>query len=325
MNSKLSSFGVDKLSIALSWAEQDALEAFLDNNFGIRYRERCDVADELSEETMYLLDDLSFRRQSDDQEVVREAEREFWAYIAHDPMSGLIHSGRRPHILDAAAYLTVLAKAFDKPEILDVGCNVGYHSLWLAKNANASVVGIDGSKAAIEYARARRSGLGLNEQCQFVHGRYPDILDTSKSFDIIFSSDGGIRCTCQAEPVLQTLNEGGVFVWIGPGIARQHVEKSLTAAGLRLLWVDVIGGWTGDEFSANTVLVCEPGSPAQVPTDFEEVSKAVWEELGFQDYCNKNGRPEPDKTLSHFRTHCTYDRRPTTKKRSLKRRKRRKR
>ena len=70
------------------------------------------------------------------------------------PYAGWIHSLKRAYILDAAAALTALVERLDiRGPALDVGCHVGYHTLWLAKHCGLAVTGIDTSKQSVALAK----------------------------------------------------------------------------------------------------------------------------------------------------------------------------
>ncbi|MFH4511539.1 class I SAM-dependent methyltransferase [Vibrio alginolyticus] len=77
-----------------------------------------------------------------------------------------------------------------KPKrILDLGCGSGGLSVWLAKEFGCTVVGLDRSFAAIQFARERTEKQGLCEKVSFEVASFDDIKKLEGNFDMVVSID----------------------------------------------------------------------------------------------------------------------------------------
>jgi SAM-dependent methyltransferase len=76
---------------------------------------------------------------------------------ASDPWRAWWHSTRRAWLLDSlsfcSAIISDISKKKDSLEVIDVGCNVGIHSNFLAQNHRIELTGIDNSEVAIDTAQ----------------------------------------------------------------------------------------------------------------------------------------------------------------------------
>ena len=74
--------------------------------------------------------------------------------------------------------------------LADLGCGMGGPGLWIARETQAHVVGIDISTVALDHARARARAVGMSQHAQYAQGAFADTgLDTA-------SVDGAISCRC---------------------------------------------------------------------------------------------------------------------------------
>ncbi len=306
---------IDKTSLALTWDEMDALSSFLSENFGIAFlgghsdiwqlvTERCGrrVADE------YMA--LNDARAYGDARTQADATKRFYDLIAkNEGLLGVTHSQKWPFILDAAAYLSALAKAAGIADgsFLDIGCHAGYHALWLASSLGMSGAGMDLSKAAVRLARSKGKALGLTpERVTFDQGDFAQTKPAPAT--LVFSVDGGVWLKARSlERGKAAATDDGLVVWIGAagGVTADDLRAALSDAGLELVLADVLGGWDGNQYGANTVLVLRPGADPGVPDDLFDQAEAIWND-GFKQYANTEGTPTNEKTISFFRTTATY-------------------
>ena len=64
--------------------------------------------------------------------------------------------------------------------LADLGCGMGGPGLWIARETQAHVVGIDISTVALDPARARALAFGMSERAQYAQGAFDDTgLDTA--------------------------------------------------------------------------------------------------------------------------------------------------
>jgi 2-polyprenyl-3-methyl-5-hydroxy-6-metoxy-1,4-benzoquinol methylase len=131
-----------------------------------------------------------------------------------------------------------------KPKrVLDLGCGSGGLSIWLAKVCGCTVVGLDRSFAAIEFARERAEKQGLCEKVSFEVASFEDIKKLAGSFDMVVSIDAlpFAKDECSVLTDLhQCLNKGGQLVFTtraplddSPKFNRlgKAWSKALTASG----------------------------------------------------------------------------------------------
>ena len=310
----VSNLRTNKAQIALPWADMERLETFLKKSFGIKklpdnydllaaIRDACgnDVA-----EKYHVLNERHLQ-------VSHPCERSqtksaFYDLISTDPLLGLVHSTRWPYILDGAAYLTALIRALgiDGP-FIDVGCDAGYHALWLVMECGLSGRGVDISQDAVRYARKCSAGFGVSPErllfdSQTIRERTP-----VGGYALVYSINGPITLARRSfEEVSNILGNGGVFVWVGQVTEYEgkRIRDDLTKAGMTLLFGDVIGGWDGKAFLARVVLVIAGGTESCGSEDVTIEIDSVWK--GFADYCNTDGRMGSEKTLSKYRSWLTY-------------------
>src|SRR3972149_12137544 len=58
--------------------------------------------------------------------------------------------------------------------LVDLGCGMAGPALWMARETGARLIGIDGSRVAVEKATARAAKLGLAAQARFAVGAFAD-------------------------------------------------------------------------------------------------------------------------------------------------------
>jgi tellurite methyltransferase len=98
--------------------------------------------------------------------------------------------------------------------VLDVGCGIGRHALFLAREG-FSVVGIDASPSALDSARARATTAGVAVDYRF--GSFYELPFPTESFgavvawNVIYHGDGAIAAQAVAE-IHRVLRPRGLYV-----------------------------------------------------------------------------------------------------------------
>ncbi len=120
---------------------------------------------------------------------------------------------------------------------VDLGCGMAGPALWMAKETQAKLVGMDASHVATELASARAKDLGLGELARFVVGSFSDTGLESGSLDGAMSEDalqyGPDKEAAMAEAA-RILRPGGRFVFT------VFELDSETAKDLPILGVDIV-------------------------------------------------------------------------------------
>ncbi len=104
-----------------------------------------------------------------------------------------------------------------KPKrILDLGCGSGGLSIWLAKEFDCTVVGLDRSVAAIQFAKNRAEKHDLTKMVTFEVASFDDIRKLSGGFDMVISVDA-LPFASDEDAVLsdvyRCLNKGGQLIF----------------------------------------------------------------------------------------------------------------
>jgi ubiquinone/menaquinone biosynthesis C-methylase UbiE len=73
--------------------------------------------------------------------------------------------------------------------LVDLGCGIAGPALWVARETQARLTGIDGAPAAAEYASARAAELGLADRARFVVGWFAATGLEADSADGVMSED----------------------------------------------------------------------------------------------------------------------------------------
>lgn len=99
---------------------------------------------------------------------------------------------------------------------VDLGCGMAGPALWMAKETQTNLVGVDASRVAIEQASARAGRLGLADQARFVVGRFADTGLEAASVDGAMSEDALQYAPDKAAAMAEAariLRPGGRFVF----------------------------------------------------------------------------------------------------------------
>ena len=107
---------------------------------------------------------------------------------ASDPWRAWWHSTRRAWLLDSLSFCSIIISNASKKKntlkVIDVGCNVGIHSNYLAENHLIDITGIDISDAAIDTAKKFNKSKNVNFQTQSI-----DKLSSENQWDVAIAID----------------------------------------------------------------------------------------------------------------------------------------
>ncbi len=124
--------------------------------------------------------------------------------------------------------------------LVDLGCGMAGPALWMARETQASVIGIDASRVATEHAGARAKALGLDGRTRFVVGSYAATGLEAGSVDGAMSEDA-IQYAPDKQAAMseaaRILRQGGRFVFTVYELDRER------AADLPILGTDPVGDY----------------------------------------------------------------------------------
>ena len=125
---------------------------------------------------------------------------------------GLHHAGAPQMQLVAA-----LARAANVERALDLGCGLGYSTLWIATaiGETGSVVGIDDDPEHTARATSLAAGAGLDGRVSYVTGRVGDVLPAFDGpFDMIHDDAWFAKAPDHLEIVIALLRPGGLLTMV---------------------------------------------------------------------------------------------------------------
>lgn len=118
----------------------------------------------------------------------------FYKHFWHGSALGLHYgfwdegvSNRKEAIIKENEVLSNLAKMKAGDLVLDAGSGVGGSSIWLAKERNANVVGLNIVNKQLTIGRDLAKRRGLLEDIDFVEGDYHELPFKERSFDVFWS------------------------------------------------------------------------------------------------------------------------------------------
>lgn len=192
------------------------------------------------------------------------------------------------------AELAAHAKLPEKPRVLDVGCGVGGTSVWLAKNLGADATGITISTEQVRMAGENATKAGVTATTRFIEGdgeKLTEILGAAAhgTFDAVWISEALSHFVNKDKffaEALKMLKPGGKLVladWfradscpaalvesqikpieVGmllPSLdAVSHYITLLTAAGLRLVWLEDVSKETAATWDICLSAVTNPST-----------------------------------------------------------------
>lgn len=230
-------------------------------------------------------------------------ENEFYDILAQDPLFGLFNSHARTKKLDTVATLTALIQKLDiRGPVLDVGCNVGYMTLWLARHSPVQFVGVDFSQRSIEYARSRALGVGnvRFDTLDYVRRSF------ARKYDLVLCSSGFPDVESSADVlrnIARSLIDGGLCVLAGMLDTDLDYTALKTIAKKHRLgfsFLDKLGGWRAEEFGYdhNDFLVLVKGVDSPLPAKLER-GTVPWDE--FLRYAKSPDVPCEEQSVGYYR------------------------
>ncbi|GAB3431417.1 hypothetical protein GCM10027569_78650 [Flindersiella endophytica] len=124
--------------------------------------------------------------------------------------------------------------------LLDLACGRGGPGMWVAREAGASLLGVDPSSVAVAHARERRALFGMEVRAEFTIGAFGEL----EAAGVADESVDGVLCidSIQFAPdleatladILRALRSGGrlaVTCWEGSFKFPARLGEQLTAAG----------------------------------------------------------------------------------------------
>jgi len=167
--------------------------------------------------------------------------------------------------------------------LVDLGCGMAGPALWVARETQARLTGIDASLVATEQASARAAALGLADRARFVVGSYAATGLAAGSVDGVMSEDAlqyaPDKRAAMAE-VARILRPGGRFVFTAYELDPER------AANLPVLGADPVDDYRPALVEAGlSVDVYEeaPGWPEPMTTTYSALLNArepLTEEMG---------------------------------------------
>ena len=116
-----------------------------------------------------------------------------------------------PEVMQLAASYV---RASGSATVLDLGCGLGYSTLWLADAAGTEgrVIGIDNEEEHILHARGLVDDAGLTDRISFVVGNVADVLENmSGPFDAVHDDAWFASAPSHLEAMIGLLRPGGVL------------------------------------------------------------------------------------------------------------------
>lgn len=167
--------------------------------------------------------------------------------------------------------------------LVDLGCGMAGPALWVARETQARITGIDGAAGAVEGATARAAAVGLADRARFAVGSYAATGLESGAADGVMSEDA-LQYTPDKQAaiaeVARILRPGGRFVFTAYEFDRER------AATLPVLGADPVEDYRPALTSAGfTVDLYEqaPGWPEPMTATYSAVldaKEAITAEMG---------------------------------------------
>lgn len=229
-----------------------------------------------------------------------EVETAYRDLIAHEKLSGLVHSVRGGEILDACCLLVHLVSELGiEGPALEIGCHIGYHAHLLSQETNIEICGTDISSVALDCARAKATSGKL----KFLKGGLGGIR-TKEPYELIY----GVRSVPLEKRALKKmyslLKPGGVAVIFGaplPEISR-YLNRDVRDIGFGFGLTDVAGGRVGEQrfYDPCPVIVLIKDGSRVIPEDLLEQSESGWIKY-FNKYADSPDTPDREKTQAYCR------------------------
>lgn len=298
-----------KDEIGLPLADVERADKYLRDDWGIRVTgspERDAVIEKLPEPIRAEYDRLHELQQEfyfEEQPVPPVVDKQWYDLLAKNELSGTVISQKHPLILSGMVWISSLFNHLDVDgEILDIGCHIGYQSIWLSEYLHTKLRAIDRSEDAIAVGRenARQANV------EFESWDYETDPWRDDSFEAIICCDASPNTLDEHKEFLERcssrLAAGGLFVLIGdcmPWMITSALTTHASSLGLGFGVGDVIGGWNGDSFDAKFALALLKGGEGNFPSDLQAHCLEAWP--SFQEFANTHDVPHNKKSTAYCR------------------------
>lgn len=113
------------------------------------------------------------------------------------------HKRHEDAVINMNRVLAKISKINSSDKILDVGCGIGESSIWIGKNFNSDVTGININKIQVEMASGFARKNNVDDMVKFHVRNFMDTKFPKNSFDVIW----GLESICYAKNKKRFLSE----------------------------------------------------------------------------------------------------------------------
>lgn len=113
--------------------------------------------------------------------------------------------------------VSALAHAAGATRVLDLGCGLGYSTLWLARGVgrDGTVIGIDDDSTHVDEATTLASDHGLADRVSYRAGRVVDVLATiDRPVDLIHDDAWFASAPEHLDQAIDHLRPGGLYTMV---------------------------------------------------------------------------------------------------------------
>ena len=150
-----------------------------------------------------------------------------------------------------------IARASGARRVLDLGCGLGYSTLWLASAVadGGSVLGVDDDPTHIAEARAIATDAGVAASVAYETGRVADVLAAlTGTFDLVHDDAWFARAPDHLDVMVERLRPGGVLT-----MANWFLLVDALTGRPRNDWVRFSGAaWAADTLAYAEALAARP-------------------------------------------------------------------
>jgi SAM-dependent methyltransferase len=165
---------------------------------------------------------------------------------ASDPWRAWWHSTRRAWLLDSLSFCSAIisdvSKKKDSLQVIDVGCNVGIHSNYLAQNHRIELTGIDNSVVAIDIAQKKinsENACFLNQSLDKLTSKYQ--WDVAIAVDFIQPNEHNFASVMGK--IGDLVKPNGHLIVVGNFIDYDNNDEYFRSIGFACLGAQLTGGY----------------------------------------------------------------------------------
>jgi 2-polyprenyl-3-methyl-5-hydroxy-6-metoxy-1,4-benzoquinol methylase len=165
---------------------------------------------------------------------------------ASDPWRAWWHSTRRAWLLDSLSFCSAIisdvSKKKESLQVIDVGCNVGIHSNYLAQNHRIELTGIDNSEVAIEVAQKIKNSKNahfLNQSVNKLTSEYQ--WDVAIAVDFIQPNEHNFAL--MMGKIGDLVKPNGHLIVVGNFIEYENIDEYFRSIGFACLGAQLTGGY----------------------------------------------------------------------------------